>query len=174
MLMFSFDNPIFWGVSTQVVWWIIPMAWKKWLMINLAPLSEQIALAFVSNFLSTDLTKPCKRDWVSALEDIGKTQTNLVWSSTIVRKYLWPCIEVVEQGPQISTCIKAKGEKEWELLTGKINFFCLALWQASQIISLTKFKWDNIVSWLTSFHWISVLICSAIYQWVFYYKNWST
>lgn len=60
-------------------------------MINSTLLSDRIVLTFVSICLSTELTNPCKRDCVPALEDIGKTQTNLVWSSTIVRKYLWSC-----------------------------------------------------------------------------------
>jgi len=126
MLMLSFDNLILLESFNTCCLMNNTSGLKKWLMINSAPLSERIALTFVSNCLSTDLIKPCKRDWVSALEDIGKTQTNLVWSSTIVRKYLWPCIEVVEQEPQISTCIKAKGEREWELLMEKsISFVWL-------------------------------------------------
>jgi len=46
-----------------------------------------------------------------------------------VRKYLKPFKNVTLQGPQISTCIKAKAHEEWDTLEGKDYFFYLELWQ---------------------------------------------
>ena len=63
--------------------------------------------------------KTFKWDWVSTLDFIRNIQTNLEWSCTMVRKYLWPFKEVIWYGPQILTCIREKGEKECESLLGK-------------------------------------------------------
>jgi len=39
---------------------------------------------------------------------MGKSQVYLVKSSTIVRKYLKPSMDTIEQGPQISKCSNSK------------------------------------------------------------------
>ena len=73
---------------------------------NSTPLSDRMVLTLVSNCLSTKTTNGFIWGCVLALDTIGKTQTYLVWSSTMVKKYLWPCKEVTTQGPQILTCNK--------------------------------------------------------------------
>lgn len=88
-----------WGVSTHVVGWMMSVSLKNWCIINSAPLSNLTILNLVSNCLSTWLMNALKSVCVSTFEFKGKTHTYLVWSSTIVRKYLWPCIEGMAQGP---------------------------------------------------------------------------
>ena len=69
---------------------------------------------------------------VLALDFIRKIQVNLVLSSTMVKKYLSPFKEAVEQGPKISVWIRSKALDACEKLSGKGSLFCLALWQTSQ------------------------------------------
>lgn len=80
--------PFFWRVSTHVIWRVMPVSIKNWCIINFAPLLDLTILTLVSNCLSTWLMNAFKSVYVSAFEFKGKTHTYLVWSSTIVRKYL--------------------------------------------------------------------------------------
>ena len=69
----------------------------------------------------------------------------------MVRKYLDPFGEGVEQGPQISTYIKSKHEDEVETDVGKDSLFCLGSGQIEQsnplllqeMMSSTK-GWPNL------------------------------
>lgn len=58
--------------------------------------------------------------------------TNILKSSTIVRKYLWPWTNEIERDPHISKRSSSYLEETWDELILKGNFLCLAKWQMSQ------------------------------------------
>ena len=66
------------------------------------------------------------------MECIRYTQVLLEWSSTMVRKYLWPSKVDTKYGPQMSQCIRSKLLVLMWLALGKDNLFCLARGQLSQ------------------------------------------
>lgn len=45
-------------------------------------------------------------------------------------------MDALEQGPQISICIRSKASKATELCEGKGSLFCLAIWHALQLFDL--------------------------------------
>ena len=65
-------------------------------------------------------------DLTSDLVFIKNAQVDLVASSTMVRKYLYPSWVGTKYGPQTSTWIKSKGLKQILLLNGKDRIFCFA------------------------------------------------
>lgn len=56
--------------------------------------------------------KDLMRDDASDFNFMRNNQANLVLWSTIVKKYLYPIIDGVDRGPQISICTKSNAKLE--------------------------------------------------------------
>jgi len=90
--------------------------------------------------------------WETSDFDLSKmVRTNLLKSSTMVKKYLWLCTEEIARGPQISKWSSSNLDEEWDLLRTKDNFLCLEKWQMSQVALLSQvmdgyklFIWDSL------------------------------
>ena len=88
------------------------------------------------------LTKVTKFSKILTTSDFcfkRKIHVYLEWSSTIVKKYLWPWIDGIEYSPHISTRIKSKHFLDLDVLRRKGSLFYFAKWQTSQTkLYLTK------------------------------------
>jgi len=101
-------------------------------MRNPGPLSDLMHLGVTWNWVRTILMNDLT--WWETLDLIlsKMIHRNLLWSSTIVRKYLSPWMEDTNRGPEISRYKSSKFEEAWDVLIEKGKCFCLAKWQMSQ------------------------------------------
>lgn len=123
--------PFCWGDSTQVSWWTMPFESQNDLNRKSWPLSDLIVLIFKANWVSTRFTKLARWILVFVLVFISFIQVNLDLSSTIAKKHLWPCMEGVSYGPQMSTWMRSNTHSDTKELKGKGNFLCLEKWRVT-------------------------------------------
>lgn len=88
-----------------------------------------------------------------ALDFCRIIRVNLLKSSRMVRKYLYPWTGGSEMGPHMSKCKSSNLDLAWEELFVKSNFFCQEKWNISQTLALLYvidgYKWAMwVILWL--------------------------
>jgi len=96
---FCFTILFCWGVSTQLVWWMISLAWKKIFHVEFPPLSLRRILILWLNWFSTKLAKDSMLRLVSALVGRRYNHVQRVKQSAKVKKYLKPSYEGIKHSP---------------------------------------------------------------------------
>ena len=98
--------------------------------------------------------KDCRSCLAFHFSFMKNSQVNCDLSSMIVRKYLWPKIEGVPKGPQMSTCIIPKQFSKIVVLITYGNLYNFSKWQTLQcvlgkdlcnICILLEQRWPNLI-----------------------------
>ena len=113
-----------------------------WLKYSRA-LSDRICLIQTPNWVETILWNIGKIILTSDLFFIKNSQVVLEKSSMNETNHQAPLIFEILEGPHTSVWTKEKGWDIIELLKGYETLWCLAIWNTSQLKSLTSILWNN-------------------------------